>query len=92
MDSGVQLMFYGILTYGILIYYSKTPILEYHQIYSKIGVIYEAYKNFGPRQKIGFNIVTNQAKNLKSYLFAENALSKSVNGFLFQWNYVSWDK
>ena len=35
-------------------------------------------------KKSGFNIITNQAKNLKSYLLAVNALSKSVNGFLFQ--------
>ena len=31
--------------------YSKIPILEYQQIYSKIGVIYEVFKNFGPMQK-----------------------------------------
>ena len=31
---------------------SKTPILEYHQMYSIIGVIYEVFKDFGLQQKI----------------------------------------
>ena len=31
--------------------FSQTPILEYQQMYSKIGVIYEVFKNFGPMQK-----------------------------------------
>ena len=40
------------------IYYSKTSILEYQKMYSKIGVyskievIYEVFMNFGPQQKI----------------------------------------
>ena len=38
--------------------YSKTSILEYQKMYSKIGVyskievIYEVFMNFGPQQKI----------------------------------------
>ena len=38
--------------------YNKTPILEYQKmyskirVYSKIGEIYEVFKNFGPQQKI----------------------------------------
>ena len=34
------------------VWYSKTPILTYQQTYSKIGVIYEVFKNFGLQQKI----------------------------------------
>ena len=40
--------------------YSKTPILECQKmyskfgVYSKIGVIYEVFWNFGPQQKIFF--------------------------------------
>ena len=42
----------------ILKWYSKTSILEYQKMYSKIGVyskievIYEVFMNFGPQQKI----------------------------------------
>ena len=32
--------------------YSKTSILEYQQMYSKIEVIYEVFKDFGLQQKI----------------------------------------
>ena len=32
--------------------YSKTSILEYQKIYSKIEVIYEVIMNFSPQQKI----------------------------------------
>ena len=38
----------GINVQGII--YSKTPILEYQKMYSKIGVIYEVFRNFGPQQ------------------------------------------
>ena len=60
--------------------YSKTPILEYQQMYSKIGVysktgvIYEVLKNFGPLQKNLFinrifaaNIFQNRGFTMKSY-------------------------
>ena len=40
--------------------YSKTPILEYLQMYSKIRVIYEVFKNFGPQQKINLLIEFSQ--------------------------------
>ena len=41
-----------------IIWYSKTSILEYQKMFSKIGVyskievIYEVFMNFGPQQKI----------------------------------------
>ena len=40
-----------VILYEDLVLYSKTSILEYQKMYSKIEVIYEVFMNFGPQQK-----------------------------------------
>ena len=58
--------------------YSKTPILEYQQMYSKIGVIYEVFNNFGPEQKIYLLIEFSRQKYSKIRVYC----SKIVKSLL----------